>query len=108
MTCLTIDAPTKHQFDLPSQARAKRDKAKSLDCKNRWQSKIEGVLDAGVGMMAYVAPVFLKGGADLVCTSLMLALFCHRRLGRPFGQVLSAFFAFTFCSNVISNSNTDK
>ena len=59
-------------------------------------------------MMAYVAPVFLKGGADLVCTSLMLALFCHRRLGRPFGQVLSAFFAFTFCSNVISNSNTDK
>lgn len=47
VTTLTIDAPTRHQFDLPSQARAKRDTAKKLDGKNRWESKLEGVLDAG-------------------------------------------------------------
>ena len=88
MTCITIDAPTRHQFDLPSQARAQRDKAKKLDPSNRWQSKIEGVLDAGVGMMAYVARTCVGGGANLVCTVLMLALFCHVKLGRPLGTVL--------------------
>jgi len=47
VTCITIDAPTQHQFDLPSQARWKRDTSKKLDSTNRWQSKVEGVLDAG-------------------------------------------------------------
>ena len=87
-TTLTIDAPTRHQFDLPSQARSKRDVAKRLDQTNRWQSKIEGVLDAGVGMMVYVARAALGGGANLVCTVLMLSLFCHHRLGRPLGRSL--------------------
>lgn len=48
VTCLTIDAPTQHQFDLPSQARWKRDTSKKLDGTNRWQSKIEAALDAVV------------------------------------------------------------
>lgn len=48
VTTITIDAPTRHQFDLPSQARAKRDTVKRMDNASRWQSKLEGVLDAGV------------------------------------------------------------
>lgn len=47
VTTITIDAPTKHQFDLPSQARATRDTVKRLDGSSRWHSKLEGVLDAG-------------------------------------------------------------
>lgn len=47
VTTITIDAPTRHQFDLPSQARVKRDTVKRLDGSSRWQSKLEGVLDAG-------------------------------------------------------------
>lgn len=48
VTTITIDAPTRHQFDLPSQARSKRDTVKKLDGTHRWQSKLEGVLDAGL------------------------------------------------------------
>lgn len=48
VTTITIDAPTRHQFDLPSQARARRDTVKRLDGSSRWQSKLEGVLDAGL------------------------------------------------------------
>lgn len=48
VTTLTIDAPTVHQFDLPSQARARRDTVKKLDGTSRWKSKLEGVLDAGI------------------------------------------------------------
>ena len=88
ITCITIDAPTRHQFDLPSQARSQRDKAKKLDPQNRWQSKLEGVLDAGVGMMVYIARACIGGGPNLVCTALMLSLFCHLELGRPLGHVL--------------------
>lgn len=47
LTTITIDAPTRHQFDVPSQARSKRDTVKKLDDAHRWQSKLEGVLDAG-------------------------------------------------------------
>lgn len=48
VTTITIDAPTRHQFDLPSQARSRRDTVKRLDGSTRWQSKLEGVLDAGL------------------------------------------------------------
>lgn len=58
VTTLTIDAPTVHQFDLPSQARAKRDTVKRLDGTARWKSKLEGVLDAG------------QSGCNILCISL--------------------------------------
>eukprot|EP00966_Prymnesium_polylepis_P335253 7390619-Prymnesium_polylepis.1 len=38
--------------------------------------------------MVYVARACIGGGANLVCTVLMLALFCHMRLGRVLGHVL--------------------
>ncbi|KAL3894263.1 MAG: hypothetical protein SGPRY_013857, partial [Prymnesium sp.] len=88
MTCITIDAPTQHQFDLPSQARWKRDTSKKLDGARRWQSKVEGVLDAGVGMMAFVARIALGGGANLVATVLILTLVKHVEIGRPLGAKL--------------------
>ena len=46
LTQICIDAPTKHQFDLPSQARGKRDTMKRLDTTERWGFKLEGVIDA--------------------------------------------------------------
>lgn len=88
VTTLTIDAPTKHQLDLPSQARWKRDTSKKLDGKGRWQSKLEAVLDAGVGMMVYLCRVSLGCGANLVCTVLFLSLMTHNELGRPLGRRL--------------------
>lgn len=88
VTCFTIDAPTQHQFDLPSQPRWKRDVAKRLDGTNRWQSKVEAVLDAGVGMLVYVARAALGGGPNLVCTVLYLSLMMHVQLGRPLGHRL--------------------
>lgn len=88
VTCFTIDAPTQHQFDLPSQPRWKRDVAKRLDGINRWQSKVEAVLDAGVGMLVYVARLALGGGPNLVCTVLYLAIAMHVQLGRPLGHRL--------------------
>lgn len=66
VTTFTIDAPTQHQFDLPCQARWKRDVAKRLDGASRWQSKVEAVLDAGVGMFVYVVRLGLGGGPNLV------------------------------------------
>lgn len=87
-TCVTIDAPTAHQFDLPHQARARRDTSKKLDGTHRWQSKVEGVLDAGVGMLAYIAHAALGGGPNLVCTVLLLTLFHHVAVGRPLGSRL--------------------
>lgn len=88
VTTITIDAPTQHQFDLPSQARWKRDTAKRLDGTNRWQSKVEAALDAGVGMLVYIARVGLGGGPNLVCTVLYLTLMMHVQLGRPIGRRL--------------------
>lgn len=88
VTCITIDAPTAHQFDLPSQARAKRDTSKRLDGTCRWQSKVEGVIDAGVGMLAYIAHMALGGGPNLVATVLLLTLAHHVEAGRPLGARL--------------------
>lgn len=42
VTCIRIDAPTQHQFDLPRQRRISRDIVKSLDGARRWVSKITG------------------------------------------------------------------
>lgn len=88
VTCITIDAPTQHQFDLPCQARWKRDTSKKLDGTRRWQSKVEGVLDAGVGMLVFCARVALGGGANMVATVLLLTLMLHVELGRTLGVKL--------------------
>lgn len=88
VTTITIDAPTQHQFDLPSQARWKRDTAKRLDGTNRWQSKVEAALDAGLGMLVFIARVGLGGGPNLVSTVLYLTLMKHVELGRPLGRRL--------------------
>lgn len=117
VTTITIDAPTRHQFDLPSQARVKRDTVKRLDGSSRWQSKLEGVLDAGeslervlkrsstlpqnltraaarmlplagVGMFVYIAREALGGGPNLVGTVLIMSLLAHIEHGRPLGRKL--------------------
>lgn len=43
-----IDAPIAHHLDLPSQARSKQDTAKKFDGTCFCQSKLQGVLDAGM------------------------------------------------------------
>ena len=80
LTQICIDAPTKHQFDLPSQARGKRDTMKRLDTTERWGFKLEGVIDAGVGMLCYLARHALGGGANLICTVLILTLVNHHEV----------------------------
>jgi hypothetical protein len=88
LTTITIDAPTRHQFDIPTQPRDSRDTIKKFDGAVRWQSKLEGVLDAGLGMNMYIARAALGSGANLVCTALMLSLMKHVELGRPLGKCL--------------------
>lgn len=89
LTCITIDAPTRHQFDLPCQATGKRDTVKKLDGTSRWQSKLEGVLDAGYGMHMFIARSALGGGPNLVATALVLALFNRvEHSDRPLGSSL--------------------
>lgn len=88
LTTLTIDAPTRHQFDVPTQPRDRRDTIKKFDGAVRWQSKLEGVLDAGLGMNMYIARSALGSGANLVCTALMLSLMNHVEIGRPLGRCL--------------------
>eukprot|EP00962_Isochrysis_galbana_P027834 scaffold8763_cov119-Isochrysis_galbana.AAC.1 len=43
LTVLTIDAPTRYQFDIPTQTRDSRDTIKKFDGAVRWQSKLEGL-----------------------------------------------------------------
>lgn len=87
-TCLTIDAPTKSQFDIPSQATGKRDNVKGLDARLRWATKLEAVIDSGLGMHVYGARAALGGGGNLMCTSVMLALMKRVEMGRPLGLTL--------------------
>ena len=87
VTAIMIDAPTQHQFDLPNQARGRRDTAKKLDGKQRWGMKVEGVFDSGVGMLLFVARAALGGGANLICTVLMLTIMHHVESSlRPLGR----------------------
>lgn len=54
VTAMNMDAPTEHQFDIPTQNRINRDVVKSLaDCP-KWSSKIIGILVAGVGICACI------------------------------------------------------
>lgn len=88
MTCIRIDAPTQHQFDLPRQRKIARDIIKTLDGSKRWASKITGAQIAGVGMLASVARAALGGGANLVCTVLMLCLMSMMERGASIGARL--------------------
>lgn len=88
MTTITIDAPTTYQFDVPTQPRDSRDTIKKFDGAVRWGSKLEGVLDAGLGMNMYIARAALGSGGNLVCTALLLSLQKHVELGRPLGRCL--------------------
>lgn len=88
MTCIRIDAPTQHQFDLPRQRKIARDIIKTLDTSKRWSSKITGAQISGVGMLATVARVALGGGANLVCTVLMLCLMSMVERGATIGARL--------------------
>jgi hypothetical protein len=74
MTCIRVDAPTQHQFDLPRQRKISRDIVKSLDGATRWASKITGAQVAGAGMFAFMARAALGGGPNLVATVLLCVL----------------------------------
>lgn len=88
MTCIRIDAPTQHQFDVPRQRKIARDIVKTLEGSRRWMSKITGSQIAGVGMLATVARIALGGGPNLVCTVLMLSLMAMMEKGHPIGARL--------------------
>ena len=89
VTAIMIDAPTTHQMDCPQQARGQRDTAKRLDGTQRWSMKMEGVLDAGVGMLCFLARNGMYGGANLIVTVLYLTLFHHhQQSNRPIGRHL--------------------
>eukprot|EP00965_Chrysotila_dentata_P261906 6214404-Pleurochrysis_carterae.AAC.2 len=74
LTCINIDAPTQHQFDLPCQLRQSRDVVKGLDGARKWQSKVTGAMASGVGMCAYIARAAIGGGPNLVLTVLVLTM----------------------------------
>ena len=86
VTMLNIDAPTRHQFDLPRMP-AYRDVPKHLENSKRWESKVTGVMDAGLGMRVFVVHESIGGGANLVCTVMYLALLAHAQV-RPLGKSL--------------------
>lgn len=88
VTCIRIDAPTQHQFDVPRQRKIARDIVKTLDGARRWMSKITGSQIAGVGMLATVARIALGGGPNLVCTVLMLSLMAMVERGHSLGARL--------------------
>jgi hypothetical protein len=89
VTMINIDAPTRRQFDLPRLPRA-RDLPKRLEGSymKRWESKVTGAMDAGVGMRVYMAHEAVGGGPNLVATVLYLTIVAHQEHGRPLGRVL--------------------
>jgi hypothetical protein len=66
MTVFNVDAPTRRQFDLPRQPK-RRDVSKRLEGGGkRWESKVTGCMDAGVGTRVFVAHESVGGGPNLV------------------------------------------
>ena len=88
VTCMRIDAPTQHQFDLPRQRKIARDVVKSVDGNARWSSKITGVQVAGVGMYAFVARAALGSGPNVVMTAMLLTLQAMFQAGDVLGACL--------------------
>ena len=74
ITALNMDAPTCDEFDVPVQPRSSRDAVKSLEGKQKWSSKITGVMTAGYGILAYITRVGLGSGPNLSLTLLYLTL----------------------------------
>ena len=87
VTMINIDAPTRRQFDLPRHPRY-RDIPKGLESLKRWESKVTGVMDAGLGMRVFVVHESVGGGPNLVATVLYLSLLAHVASGRPLGRKL--------------------
>ena len=52
VTALSMDCPTESQVDVQVQQRSARDPVKSLEKPKKWQSKITGIMLAGIDMMA--------------------------------------------------------
>jgi hypothetical protein len=88
VTMINIDAPTRRQFDLPRQPTKSADTMKKLDTLKRWEQKVTGAMDAGVGMRVYFAHEAIGGGPNLVLTVLYLTIRAHIKSGRPLGRVL--------------------
>ena len=84
---LNMDAPTADQLDIPVQAKKYRDVAKSLEEAPTWESKMMGVMIAGVGMLCFLAHTRLGGGANLSCTCLYLTLIFLHENGYPLGYL---------------------
>jgi hypothetical protein len=87
VTMINIDAPTRRQFDLPRHPR-NRDIPKGLESLKRWESKVTGVMDAGLGSRVFVAHESVGGGPNLVATVLYLSLLKHAASARPLGKKL--------------------
>ena len=87
VTMINIDAPTRRQFDLPRHPR-NRDVPKGLESLKRWESKVTGMMDAGLGMRIFIAHESVGGGPNLVATVLYLSLLAHAASGRPLGRKL--------------------
>ena len=88
MTVLNMDAPTADQLDIPVQAKKYRDVAKGLEEAPTWQSKMMGVMIAGLGMLCFLAHTRLGGGANLSCTCLYLTLIYLHEHGYDIGYLL--------------------
>lgn len=85
---MVLDAPTQDQVTVPTQAKSYRDAPKRLASAQRFESKLMGSFDAGVGVGAYIAPPWLVGGANLTLTALHRTLAMHARSNRPIGRRL--------------------
>ena len=86
VTALSMDCPTESQFDVPVQQRSARDPVKSLEKPKKWQSKITGVMVAGLGMLAFATRAGLGSGSNLSCTALYLSLLLMVAEGRVLGN----------------------
>ena len=87
VTMINIDAPTRRQFDLPRHPK-NRDIPKGLEGLKRWESKVTGMMDAGLGTRIFIAHESVGGGPNLVATVLYLSLLAHAASGRPLGKTL--------------------
>lgn len=99
VTCVSMDAPTEYQFDVPVQPRLAHDPVKALDGAKKWSSKVMGSYVAGWGIRAYLARDGLGSGANLSCTVLYLTLLAMVAAGRQFGSCFTVLLDNTSADN---------